>query len=92
VGLPSAPLNAEFESVDATHRRAPTGSSSDGRTLFFFDDVAGLERAAWRESPAVPFALFRDVGPFPEAAPSARCDSLYYRGQDAAGTGVFSAE
>jgi hypothetical protein len=91
-GLPSALANTEFKSADATHRRRATGTSIDGRTLFFFDEVASLERAAWRESATEPFAIFRDVGPFPEAAPSTRCDSLYYQGEDSVGAGVFNAE
>jgi hypothetical protein len=91
-GLPSNVTGTELQNADAMHLRRPTGMSTDGRTLFFFDERTNLERAAWRESPAAPFSVFQDVGPFPEAAPNLRCDSLYYQGRDAAGPGVFVAE
>jgi hypothetical protein len=91
-GLPAALANAEFTSPDAAHRRRPSGTSADGRTLFFYDEVTSLERAAWRETPTTPFATFRDIGDFPDATPSPHCDALYYQGADAAGAGVFSAD
>jgi len=89
---PSRVPNNELKSADGTHRRRPTGASADGRTLFFLDEVSGLERAGWRASPNKPFKAFEDLGPFAEAAPSAPCDTLYYQSQDTGGRGVFSAE
>jgi hypothetical protein len=74
--------NTELASTDATHRRRPTGGSSDGRTLFFYDEVAGKERAAWRNSITSPFAQFVDIGALPEAAPNGACDTLYFQGVD----------
>jgi hypothetical protein len=84
--------NPELSSVDATHRRRPTGASSDGLTLFFFDEVAGTERAAWRDYPASVFTSFADLPGVPEAAPNARCGTLYYQATDATGGGVFIAQ
>lgn len=70
--------NTELASADATHLRRPTGASGDGLTLFFFDESAGNERAAWRVSPDAPFTFFRDLPMFPEAAPSGHCERLYF--------------
>jgi hypothetical protein len=90
-GLPTLLTNAELQTTPAGKRRRPTGTSADGLTLFFFDEAVNLQRAAWRDAPAAPFRFFTDVGSFPEAATSARCDTLYYQGQDALGAGVFMA-
>jgi hypothetical protein len=86
--------NPELASADGTHRRRPTGASSDDRTLFFFDEVTGVERAAWRDAPALPFTHFEDLPATPEAAPNADCSVLYFRGQslDAGTQGVTSAQ
>jgi hypothetical protein len=80
------------KSEDATHRRRPTGASADALTLFFFDEVASLESAAWRDTPTAPFTEFKDIGSFAEGAPSLRCDRLYYQSVDGAGAGLFTAE
>jgi hypothetical protein len=71
--------NAEFASTSATARRRATGASADGRTLFFYDEVAGKERAAWRDSIASPFVTFVDMPGMTEAAPNHRCDTLYFQ-------------
>jgi hypothetical protein len=80
--------NPEFAIASASQRRRPTGASADRRTLFFFDEVAAKERAAWRASPTAPFDTFVDVTLAPEAAPDANCDTLYFGG---AGQGLFTA-
>ena len=69
--------NAELASTDATHRRRPTGGSSDGLTLFFYDEVAGNERAAWRSTTGATFDQFVDLPGLAEAAPSSSCATLY---------------
>ena len=91
-GLPSLVPNPELQSTKDGKRRRPTGISSDGRTLFYFDEVTSLERAAWRDGPTSAFGLFKDIGAFAEAVPNLRCDTLYYQGQDGAGPGVFMGE
>jgi hypothetical protein len=75
--------NPQLSSVDSTHRRRPTGVSSDDRTLFFFDEVSGKERAAWREAPSAAFGVFGDLSVAPEGAPDEACRVLYYQGMDA---------
>ena len=52
--------NAELASAAGGVRRA-TGASIDGRTLFFYDGLRSVERGAWRDSPAAPFAEFVDM-------------------------------
>jgi hypothetical protein len=90
---PSVVAAPGLASIDATHRRRPTGASSDGLTLFFFDETANLERAAWRSSIASPFVQFVDIG-VPEAAPNKQCDTLYFQGtdEDAGAPAVFTAD
>ncbi len=85
--------NPELAS-DANASRRPTGASSDDRTLFFYDEAAGAQRAAWRDDPSSPFTTFADVSAAPEAAPNAGCSTLYFQldSVDAGGPGVFVAE
>jgi hypothetical protein len=84
--------NAEFQIASATQLRRPTGASSDRRTLFFFDETTSIERVAWRSSPATPtFDTFVDLSIAPEAAPSESCNTLYFRGMDGSGPGLFTA-
>jgi hypothetical protein len=90
-GPPHSLPNPELASKDAAHARRPTGASSDGRTLFFYDGAGSVERAAWRPSRTEPFDTFLDVGAFTDAAPNPRCDTLYYGGTDGSGSGLFTA-
>jgi hypothetical protein len=83
--------NPEFAIATASQLRRPTGASGDRRTLFFFDEVTGKERAAWRSSAGAPFDTFVDLPLAPEAVPNANCDTLYFHGMDAAGQGLFTA-
>jgi hypothetical protein len=83
----------DLASTDATHRRRPTGASSDGLTLFFYDEVASPphERAAWRSSPTSPFTEFEDVSALAEAAPDRTCDRLYFQQPEASPAGILIA-
>ncbi|MEO8874802.1 MAG: hypothetical protein ABI461_04370, partial [Polyangiaceae bacterium] len=89
---PGSLLATALQSADATHRRRPTGASSDRRTLFFFDETTlpGIERAAWRNTPDQPFSKFVDMTGFNETAPNTACDTLYFQGTDVGGAGVFT--
>jgi len=89
-GTGAALPNAEFAISSASQARRPTGAASDGRTLFFFDEVSGVERAAWRDSPASPFSFFASLPSLPEAAPVDDCTTLYFHGSDSAGQGLFT--
>ncbi len=89
---PGTPLpNPDFTNASAAQIRRPTGASADQRTLFFFDEVAGHERAAWRDSAGSPFDTFVDLPALPEAAPTSNCRTLYYDGMDTMGAGLFTA-
>ncbi len=68
----------DFGITDATQLRRPTGAASDRLTLFFYDEEAGNERAAWREFPTSPFTFFEDLPLVPEAAPNGDCLTLYF--------------
>ena len=72
-----------------TNRRQPTGISSDGRTLFFYDQVSSSERAAWINETSGQFDTFADLGTRIYAAPSGSCATLYY---SATATGAPSVD
>jgi hypothetical protein len=92
--VPSAPGNEWLDSTtystpsltaQAGGRRMPTGISADGQTLFFWDQVTGIERAAYRpmgfdSKGSDDFEYAVDVGPMPAAAPNTACNALYYAG------------
>ncbi|MEO7109532.1 MAG: hypothetical protein ABI183_03750, partial [Polyangiaceae bacterium] len=59
-------------------RRRPSGISSDGQTLFFFDQVTGTERDAWINETTGQFDSFADLGARLWAAPATSCGKLYY--------------
>jgi hypothetical protein len=82
--------NQEF-SPTATARRRATGASSDGRTLFFYDETVPTQRAAWRDAVGAPFTQFADLPGLAEAAPNHLCDTLYFQGADSVGPGLFVA-
>jgi hypothetical protein len=82
--------NGEFYIGSAATLRRPTGASSDGLTLFFFDEAAGNERGAWRVTPTSPFTTFADLTATPEAAPVDDCSVIYFHGSDAMGQGLFT--
>lgn len=64
--------------------RYPTGVSSDGRTLFFYDAWRGVARGAWRETINEPFTWFRDLGNWRAVQVNAACDGLYYSAPEGA--------
>jgi hypothetical protein len=84
--------NPEFQMTSASQLRRPTGAASDRQTLFFFDEMVGHERAAYRNSPGQDFDYFQDLPNVPEAAPIDDCLTLYFHGMDASGQGLFTAQ
>jgi len=89
--LPNPEFAITVTDAGAAQLRRATGASSDRRTLFFFDEASGTERAAWRDSPTSPFDQFVDLASLPEAAPSGDCVTVYFHGSDASGQGLFTA-
>lgn len=57
--------------------RRPTGMSADGLALFYFDEVRGIARQAFRASLDAPFSVFVDLGPRIGAQPNTSCDAIY---------------
>jgi len=107
VGLPtvvessrvgSAPW-ADGVSVDGTsllevaggRRRRPTGVSSDDLTLFYWDQVSGMEMMVWRSTLSGAFANATSIGARAGAQPNAACTALYYSAASAAGTSLYVA-
>jgi hypothetical protein len=72
-------------------RRRPTGISSDEQTLFFWDEVQGIERAAWIDESTGAFDLFVDLGPRSMAVPDSMCSRLYYSSPGSASVNLFVA-
>jgi len=75
-------VSSDLESQGSLRRR-PTGISSDGRTLFFYDEVTSTERAGWINETSGSFDSFVSLGARTWAAPSGSCGKIYY---SAAGT------
>jgi hypothetical protein len=71
-----------------TARRRPSGIAADDRTLFYWDEVDSLEKAAWRSWPTGTFDHLETLGAFRGAVPNANCDKLYYSAATAAGGGL----
>jgi hypothetical protein len=84
--------NPQFAMTSASQLRRPTGASSDRQTLFFYDEVVGHERTAWRNAPAEPFDYFAEVPSVPEAVPSETCGIVFFHGMDGGGQGLFTAQ
>jgi hypothetical protein len=64
-------------------RRRPSGLSADYRTLFYWDEIDGLARAAFRESATSDFSEFVELGAFRQAQPNRDCTKLYFGLDDA---------
>jgi hypothetical protein len=77
----------ELDAICGRYRR-PTALSSDALTLFYWDEVAGAERATFRSLPGGSFAGSIDLGDAADAVPNAACTVAYFT---AAAGGVSSA-
>jgi hypothetical protein len=82
----------------AGKRRRPTGLSADGKTLFFWDEVAGVEQATWRKTAQggdFAFGTPLSLGARPGAqASGGDCGRLYFSaaGDGGASLDLFYAE
>ena len=84
------PIEAcEFRAQGAL-TRLPTGVSSDGLTLFYYDSARGTSRAAVRLDETIPFGWCRSLGEIARAQPNTACDRLYYSAF-AESSGIFVA-
>lgn len=77
--------------------RRPTGLSADSRTLFYWDEVDGVEKMAFRDDAILAkhnqYTQFVNVGAFAGAQPTATCDRLYFEAPGSVGgTDLFFAD
>jgi hypothetical protein len=93
-GKPAIVTQTELGSANNLRRR-PTGLSSDGRTLFFWDEVEMKEKAGWRKS-TMAFDLtlsgIVDLGDKKDAQPTSKCTRLYFTNPPAAPSDVKLAD
>jgi hypothetical protein len=76
------PLTGSAISAHCELRRRPTGVSSDQLTLFYWDELSGSARAAFRSSLDDPFDTAIDLGERVGAQPNTACTLLYYSDPD----------
>ncbi len=69
----------EFQAFDGLGVR-PTGISSDGLTLFYWDAWRSTARAAYRQTTSDPFDWFETLGGVFAVQPNTACDRLYFAG------------
>ena len=74
-----------------SERRLATGLSSDRLTLFYWDELEGELRAAWRARTDRTFSSFERQGTMLRAAPNGSCTELYYSDEGTAGLDLFQA-
>ncbi len=86
-----APVQASAFNAQGALRRRPSGISADKQTLFFWDDVSSMERAAWINDSTGVFDTFVDLGARSMAAPNQACSRLYYSAQGASSVDVFTS-
>jgi len=80
--------------ASGTKRRIPTGVSSDLLTLFYFDQVKGDFRVAWRINTQEPFTYSETLSPgtaTQAAAPNQACNKLYYSADGSDGVDLFAS-
>jgi hypothetical protein len=70
-------------------RRRPTGISSDEQTLFIWDEIMGMERAAWIDPSTGAYDVFVDLASYSLAAPASSCNTLYYSAPGASSIDLF---
>lgn len=71
--------------------RRPTSMSADLLTLYFWDEVSAVQRAAWREQVGVPFTQFMDYPQLSHAVPTGNCKKLYFTGKGIASDDILLA-
>jgi len=72
--------------------RRPTALSSDGLTLFFFDEVRGKARAAWRETTLDAFSWFEDLPQGRWSGVNHDCSRLYIESPTLFGVSMLGRE
>jgi len=83
------PLTSELLYAEAGKFRRPSGLSADARTLFYWDEVASEQRAAFRPFVSAPFDRYVSLDNRSRAVPNAACDRLYYSAPGTQGVDLF---
>jgi hypothetical protein len=83
-GAVPAETAGEFDAT-GTQLRHPTGVSEDDLTLFYWDDVDGTQKVAWRARTTDPFGAPVLLSGLRDAVPNVTCDKLYYSAPGTAG-------
>lgn len=65
--------------ANGSNKRLPTGVSADGLTLFYYDEVARAQRAAYRAATAGPIVWVQTL-PMRDAQVNEACNRLYFSG------------
>ncbi|MGC4091795.1 MAG: hypothetical protein QM756_28710 [Polyangiaceae bacterium] len=83
------PLLGSLLEASAGQFRRPNALSADARTLFYWDETSGEERAAFRPFVSVVFDHSAALGNRSRATPNAACDRLYYSAPGTQGIDLF---
>jgi hypothetical protein len=83
------PVLGEFLLSDSGRFRRPSALSADERTLFYWDEVANVGRAAFRSFVGAQFESSVSLGARSHAVPTPACDRLYYSAPGAQGIDLF---
>jgi hypothetical protein len=79
---------AELTGVSNKLRR-PTGLSPDNRTLFYWDEVDGVEKMGFRDDAILAghngYTVFVNVGAYAGAQPTTTCNRIYFDGPGSVG-------
>lgn len=88
-------LESELSAPDTSGTRMiPSGMSSDNLTLFYWDEVANVERAAFRDDAMTnnTYKQFVTLGAYQFAVPTSNCGRIYFSGAGSGGLDLFFAD
>lgn len=86
------PLSGAFLYSEGGAFRRPTAVSSDLRTLFYWDELAGEARASFRPRLDAAFSGWESLGMRRNATPNRACDRLYYTAPGSLRDDLFVSE
>ena len=72
------PIGGAMLQAIGDERRVATGFGADLRTLFYWDEVEGIQQQAQRAEAGADFDRYQSLGDRRGAVPNEACDRLYY--------------